>query len=40
MWRHKRRTQISSFRETDKSISIDEGVSSVNNRQPRCAHQR
>jgi len=40
MWWHTRRNQISSFGETDESIEIGGGVSSVDCWQPRCAHQR
>ena len=40
MWRQTRRNQIMSFGETDKSIQIGWGVSTVDYWQPRCAHQR
>jgi hypothetical protein len=36
---HTRRNQISSFDETDESISIGRGVSSVDYWQASCAHQ-
>ena len=39
LWWHTRRNQISSFGETDESILIGGGVSSVDYWQPRCAHQ-
>jgi len=38
-WWNTRRNQISSFSETDESIQIGGGVSSVDCLQPRCAHQ-
>jgi len=40
MWWHTRRNQISSFGETDESIKIGGGVSSVDYWQSRGAHQR
>jgi len=40
MWRHKRRNQIWSFSETDESIWIGGGVSSVHYWQSRSADQR
>ena len=39
MWWHTHRKHISSFGETDESIQIGGGVSSVDYWQPRCAHQ-
>jgi len=38
-WWHTRRNQISSFPETDESIWLGGGVSSVDCLEPRCAHQ-
>jgi hypothetical protein len=39
IWWHTRRNQISSFDETDESISIGRGVSSVDYWQASCAHR-
>jgi len=39
-WWHTRRNQISSFAETDEYILIGVFVSSVDYRQPMCAHHR
>jgi len=40
MWWHTRGNQSSSFGETDESVQIGRGVSSVDYWQPRCAHHR
>jgi len=40
MWWHTRRNQIWSFSETDESIYIGGGVSSVDCWQPKYAHRR